>query len=69
MNRYLTFGLRHPYLLAAVMVVLFLPWAWMGWLVPTWALLVAVSLVPVAALVALALVVKDFAEESEGAGA
>ena len=69
MNRYITFGLRHPYLLAAVMVVLFLPWAWMGWLVPTWALLVSVSMVPVAALVALALVVKDVNTEEEQIGA
>ena len=65
MNRFVTFGLRHPYLLAAVMVVLFLPWAWMGALVPLWALLISVSLVPLAALVALALVVKDLEKDED----
>lgn len=68
MNRYLTFGLRHPYLLAAVIVVLFLPWAWMAFLglVPAWALLVSLSMVPVAALAALALVVKDLNADDDG---
>lgn len=70
MSRYFAFGLRHPYLLAALVVVLFLPWAWMAFLVqvPTWALLVSLGLVPLAALVAIALVVKDVNAEEEQMG-
>jgi methyl-accepting chemotaxis protein len=64
-TRYLLFAGRHPYLLAALVVVLFLPWAWMSFLLPTWAILTSLVLVPLAALVALALVVRDVtAEES-----
>jgi methyl-accepting chemotaxis protein len=66
MSRYLKFAWRHPYLLAALIVVLFLPWVWMGALVPFWALATSVAMVPLAALVALALVVRDVnAEETE----
>ena len=66
MKRYLAFISRHPYLLAALVVVLFLPWAWMSFLVPPWALMIALAMVPLAALVALALVVKDVnADEDE----
>ena len=38
MTRYLRFAFRHPYLLAALVVVLFLPWIWMSFLVPRWAM-------------------------------
>jgi methyl-accepting chemotaxis protein len=65
MNRYVSFGWRHPYLLAALCVVGFLPWLWMAMLVPLWALLTALALVPVAAWVALALVLKDVAGEED----
>ena len=68
MKRYLGFISRHPYLLAALVVVLFLPWAWMSFLVPTWALLIALAMVPLAALVALALVVKDVNAEEDAIG-
>jgi hypothetical protein len=67
MKRYLQFLARHPYLLAAMVVVLFLPWAWMSFLVPTWALLIALAMVPLAALVALALVVRDVNAEEDAA--
>ena len=30
MTRYLQFAARHPYLVAALIVVLFLPWLWMA---------------------------------------
>jgi methyl-accepting chemotaxis protein len=66
-NRYLAFVARHPYLLAALVVVLFLPWMWMSYLVPTWALAISLALVPLAAVLALALVVKDVNAEGEAA--
>ena len=69
MNRYFGFTLRHPYLLAALVVVLFLPWMWMSFLVPAWALGISLALVPLAAMVALALVVKDLAADEEAAAA
>ena len=59
MKRYLAFASSHPYLLAALVVVLFLPWVWMARLVPTWALGISLALVPLAAMLALALVIKD----------
>jgi hypothetical protein len=59
LSRYLQFAARHPYLLAALVVVLFLPWVWMAFLVPTWALLISLALVPIAAFAALSLVVRD----------
>jgi hypothetical protein len=66
MRRYLAFAWRHPYLLAALIVVLFLPWIWMSFLVPPWAIALSMALVPLAALVALALVVRDVnAEEAQ----
>ena len=65
MTRYLTFVARHPYLLAALVVVLFLPWMWMSYLVPPWALAISLALVPLAAFIALALVVKDVNAEDE----
>ncbi len=69
MSRYLKFAWRHPYLLAALVVVLFLPWVWMSFLLPLWAIATSLALVPLAALVALALVVRDVnAEEEEGIG-
>ena len=67
MTRYLGFAARHPYLVAALIVVLFLPWLWMAAFLPRWALLTALALVPLAALVALALVMKDLNAEEEGA--
>ncbi len=70
MARYLKFAWRHPYLLAALVVVLFLPWVWMSFLVPPWAVALSMALVPLAALVALALVVRDVnAEDDEQAAA
>jgi methyl-accepting chemotaxis protein len=68
MSRYLKFAWRHPYLLAALMVVLFLPWVWMAALVPPWAIATSLALVPLAALVALALVVRDVNAEEEHIG-
>lgn len=65
MKRYLTFVWRHPYLLAALVVVLFLPWMWMSYLVPPWALVISLVLVPIAALIALALVIKDVNTEDD----
>jgi methyl-accepting chemotaxis protein len=67
LTRYLTFVARHPYLLAALVVVLFLPWMWMSYLMPPWALMISLALAPLAALIALALVVKDVNGEDEGA--
>jgi methyl-accepting chemotaxis protein len=58
-KRYLEFVWRHPYLLAALVVVLFLPWIWMSYLVPPWAMAISLALAPLAAILALALVVKD----------
>lgn len=65
MKRYLQFAWRHPYLLSALVVVLFLPWIWMSFLVPRWALAVSLALVPLAALVAVALVVRDVTAEDD----
>jgi methyl-accepting chemotaxis protein len=56
---------NHPYLLAAVVVVLFLPWVWMAPMVPPWALGISLALVPVASLIALALIVKDVNRDSD----
>jgi len=70
MKRYFVFGWRHPYLIAALCVVGFLPWLWMAMLVPMWALLTALALVPLAAWVALALVLRDvMGDEDATAGA
>jgi len=69
MSRYLGFAWRHPYLLAALMVVLFLPWVWMAVMLPVWAIATSLALVPLAALVALALVVRDVNAEEENIGA
>ena len=69
MSNYLGFARRHPYLLAALVVVLFLPWVWMAALVPPWALLISIALVPFAAFVALSLVMRDVNAEDEGASA
>jgi methyl-accepting chemotaxis protein len=66
MTRYLQFVARHPYLLAALVVVLFLPWVWMAALVPPWALMTSLALVPIAAAVALALVVRDVNSDDDG---
>jgi methyl-accepting chemotaxis protein len=68
MTRYLTFAWRHPYLMAALIVVLFLPWLWMAALVPPWAIAISLALVPLAALMALALVVRDVNAEEENPG-
>ena len=68
MRRYFTFATRHPYLLAALVVLLFLPWVWMSFLIPTWALAVGLALVPLAAVVALALVMKDLTADLDDAG-
>jgi hypothetical protein len=65
MKRYILFGWRHPYLVSALCVVGFLPWLWMAMLVPPWALLTALALVPVAACVALALVLRDVMGEDD----
>lgn len=67
MTRYLQFVVRHPYLLAALVVVLFLPWMWMSYLVPMWAMAISLAIAPVAALIALALVVKDVNAEEDAA--
>jgi methyl-accepting chemotaxis protein len=64
---YVRFAAGHPYLLAALVVVLFLPWVWMAPLVPAWALGISLALVPLAALVALALVIKDVNSEGDAA--
>ena len=67
--RYLAFAWRHPYLLAALVVLLFLPWLWMVFLVPQiphWAIFTAIGLAPVAAMVAIALVMRDVNAEDEG---
>jgi methyl-accepting chemotaxis protein len=62
-TRYFQFAARHPYLLAALVVVLFLPWVWMSFLLPPWAIVTSLALVPFAAFVALALVVRDASAE------
>ena len=70
MKRYFEFAWKHPYLLSALVVVLFLPWVWMSFLVPPWALAISLALVPLAAFVALALVIRDLdPEEGDAAGA
>jgi methyl-accepting chemotaxis protein len=66
--RYIKFALRHPYLLSALVVVLFLPWAWMSFLIPLWAVAISLTLVPIAALVAMALVIRDVNAEEENIG-
>src|SRR5471032_228751 len=68
MSHYLKFAWRHPYLLAALMVVLFLPWVWMAFLLPLWAIATSLAMVPLAALVALALVVRDVNAEEANIG-
>ncbi|HUP98019.1 MAG TPA: methyl-accepting chemotaxis protein [Usitatibacter sp.] len=65
MTRYFAFVARHPYLLAALVVVLFLPWMWMSYLIPPWALGISLGLAPLAAFIALALVVKDVNAEED----
>ena len=50
MSRYFGFVWRHPYLLAALVVVVFLPWLWLAALIPPWALLTSLAMVPLAAL-------------------
>ncbi|HET9650902.1 MAG TPA: methyl-accepting chemotaxis protein [Usitatibacter sp.] len=67
MKRYIQFGWQHPYLLAALCVVGFLPWLWMAMLVPPWALVTALALVPVCAWMALALVLRDVAGDEDSA--
>ena len=69
MKRYLHFAWRHPYLLAALIVVLFLPWLWMSFLVPPWATALSLAMVPLAAFVALALVVRDVHTEDDAGAA
>jgi methyl-accepting chemotaxis protein len=67
-TRYLGFALRHPYLVAALVVLLFLPWLWMVFLVPEiprWVFFTAIGLAPIAALTAIALVMKDVNREEE----
>ena len=65
MSRYARFASRHPYLLAALVVVLFLPWIWMSALVPPWAILISLALVPLAAFAALSLVVRDLTADDD----
>ena len=69
MTRYLQFVWRHPFLFAALVVVLFLPWLWMAFLIPHWALVTALCLAPLSALVALALAMKDLNADEEPIGA
>jgi methyl-accepting chemotaxis protein len=64
-TRYFRFAARHPHLLSALVVVLFLPWVWMSFLVPRWALAISLALVPIAAFVAVALVVRDVNAEED----
>jgi hypothetical protein len=68
MKRYLAFAWHHPYLLSALIVLLFLPWVWMAFVVPAiprWAIFTSLGLAPLAAFVALALVMKDINTEDE----
>jgi methyl-accepting chemotaxis protein len=70
-TRYLVYALRHPYLLAALVVLLFLPWLWMTVFVPAiprWAIFTSLALAPIAAVVALALVMRDVNAEDEPTG-
>jgi hypothetical protein len=69
MTRYTSFVVRHPHLLAALVVVLFLPWIWMSALVPPWAILISLALVPLAALAALALIMRDLLRTTMRRGA
>jgi methyl-accepting chemotaxis protein len=67
-TRYFRFALRHPYLIAALVVVLFLPWVWMVVLlpgIPVWAILTSLGLAPLAAFVSLALVMRDINAEED----
>jgi methyl-accepting chemotaxis protein len=64
-TRYFRIAARHPHLLSALVVVLFLPWVWMSFLVPRWALAISLALVPIAAFVAVALVVRDVNAEED----
>jgi methyl-accepting chemotaxis protein len=68
-KRYFEFAWKHPYLLSALVVVLFLPWLWMAFLVPPWAVALSIALVPLAAFVALALVIRDLSVEEAEFGA
>ena len=65
MSRYTGFVARHPHLLAALVVVLFLPWIWMSALVPPWAILLSLALVPLAAFAALALILRDLTTDDD----
>jgi hypothetical protein len=65
MSRYFGFVFRHPYLIAALIVVAFLPWLWLAALIPPWALLTSLAMVPLAAMAALALVMKDLNAEDD----
>jgi hypothetical protein len=65
MSRYFGFVFRHPYLIAALIVVVFLPWLWLAALIPPWALLTSLAMVPLAAMAALALVMKDLNAEDD----
>ena len=69
MSRALRFAANHPYLLAALVVVLFLPWLWMTFFLPQWAVAISLGLVPLSALLALALVMKDLNADEEPIGA
>jgi methyl-accepting chemotaxis protein len=70
MSRYLKFAWRHPHLMSALVVLLFLPWVWMSFLVPPWAMAISLALVPLAAFVAVTLVVRDVnAEDDQEAAA
>ena len=69
MKRYFAFARQHPSLLAALIVVVFLPWVWMAALVPVWALVTSLAMVPLAAFVALALVIRDVNADEESPGA
>jgi methyl-accepting chemotaxis protein len=66
--RYFTFALRHPYLLSALVVVLFLPWIWMSFMIPLWAVAISLALVPLAALIAMTLVIRDVNAEEDAIG-
>ena len=66
--KYVSFAFRNPYLLSALVVVFFLPWLWMSFLVPPWAIAISLALVPIAALVAIALVVRDVNAEEDNIG-
>ena len=65
MKRYFEFVARHPYLLAALCVVLFLPWVWLAALVPPWAIATSLALMPIAAFIALALIAREVGGDEE----